>query len=63
MKIEDNGKATRAVVDIFLIRDPIIIMTEMISAMIDATLNIDRLAPIWAFATTYILTPWLTTAR
>ena len=45
MNIDDRGKATKAVVEMEPSREPNTIIVEMISATIDALLNIDRLVP------------------
>ena len=45
MKIDDRGKATKAVVVMEPSREPKTIIVEMISATMDALLNIDRLVP------------------
>ena len=63
MKIDDRGKATKAVVVMEPSREPKTIIVEMISATIDALLNIDRLVPSCVWTIKKRLVAWQTIAR
>ena len=63
MNIDDRGKATKAVVEIEPSREPTTIIVEMISATMDALLNIDRLVPSCVWTIKKRLIAWQTIAR
>ena len=63
MNIDDRGKATKAVVEIEPSREPNTIIVEMISATMDALLNIDRLVPSCVRTIKKRLVAWQIIAR